>query len=310
MTAAAKTGSPVMRPAAAYMLLGVLGLVWGFNWPVMKIGLEFAPPFWFGTIRLVLAAAVLFAVLALRGELIVPSRADWPVVASGGLFVLGLWLAAVQLGLVFVPAGRAALLAFTTPLWVVPLAMMFLGERMTWLKAAGLGAGFAGLGALFNPLALDWSDRNILLGNAALLLSALSWALGIVHLRRHRYRATTLQLAPWQILIAIVPVGLPALYFETWSTIRWGGEFAGVLAYSACLATSAGFWAMTSISRALPAITTSLASLVIPAVGIAASALTLGEPLTTSLLGGLLLIALGVAGVALADAHSRNRAGR
>jgi drug/metabolite transporter (DMT)-like permease len=94
------------------------------------------------------------------------------------------------------------------------------------------------------------------------------------------------------------------------SAIRWGGEFAAVLAYSAFLATSAGFWAMTSISRALPAITTSLASLAIPAVGIAASALTLGETLSASLVGGLLLIALGVAGVALADARQRSRAAR
>ena len=64
----------------------------------------------------------------------------------------------VHWGLQYVPAGRAALLAYSTPIWVVPAAMLFLGERLTGLRVLGLLAGLGGLAVLFNPLSFDWSD--------------------------------------------------------------------------------------------------------------------------------------------------------
>ena len=63
---------------------------------------------------------------------------------------------------------------------------------------------------------------------------------------------------------------------------------------------------MLTVMRALPAVTTSTASLAIPVSGVLFSALALGEALTPTLLGGLTLI---VAGVALVSLPKRLRAG-
>jgi drug/metabolite transporter (DMT)-like permease len=89
-------------------------------------------------------------------------------------------------------------------LWVAPLAALALGERLDARAALGLASGMAGLAVLLNPLAFEWSDAGTLVGNGLLLLSAMTWAAGIVHVRRHAWTAAPLASAPWQTLVAAV----------------------------------------------------------------------------------------------------------
>ncbi|MFN0299917.1 MAG: EamA family transporter [Burkholderiales bacterium] len=76
-------------------------------------------------------------------------------------------------------------LAYTTPLWVMPAATLFLGERLTPRRVIGVALGLLGLAVLFNPFAFDWSDQSSVVGHGALLLAALCWAASIVHIRGH-----------------------------------------------------------------------------------------------------------------------------
>ncbi|MXY41706.1 MAG: DMT family transporter [Rhodospirillaceae bacterium] len=297
---------PADRPAphsaaAAYGLLGVVVCFWGVNWPIMKIGLVWLPPFWFTFLRLGLGAATLFILLALLGRLRVPPRHDWPMIAVVGTIQIGLFMTLVHWGLQFVPAGRAALLAYTTPIWVVPGAILFLGERLTALRALGLLAGLAGLAVLFNPMSFDWSDVRVVIGNAMLLASALCWATGIVVVKRHVWRCTPMDAVPWQLLIAAAIGLVIALAGDSGAAIEWNAGSVLVLLYNGSLATALAVWAVISINRALPAVTTSLAMLGVPAGGLLLSALILDEPVTVSLLLGLTLIAGGVAIVAWSD---------
>jgi drug/metabolite transporter (DMT)-like permease len=62
-------------------LLGVLVLIWGASWPVIKIGVTAVPPIWFACLRYVVGTACLVVIVALRGELTLPSRSDWKLVA-------------------------------------------------------------------------------------------------------------------------------------------------------------------------------------------------------------------------------------
>lgn len=296
-------GSAALGRGAAFALLGVLILVWGVNWPIMKVGLGHMTPFWFSGLRLALASAVLFAVLAARRELIVPPRADWPIVISIGLLQLGVYVAGVHYAIGLIPAGRTSVLSYTFPIFVVPAAILLLGEKLTALKIAGLALGLAGIVVLFDPFAAAGAGRDTLVGNAVLLVSAAAWAAAIVHIRRHRFRATTLQLAPWSLAIGAAPLLAVALLVEGPGGFVSGARGWLILAYNGVAASAFGFWAMISINRALPAITTSLGVLGVPALGIVSSAVALGEALTPSLVGGALLVGLGLAAVALAEAR-------
>ena len=287
------SAQPTRRQAA--VLLAAVILLWGANWPVMKVGLELIPPLWFAAARVLLGAVCLFALLAARGRIRLPGRADLPVVVSISIFQIGLFLALVTIGLQYVDAGRAAILAYTTPLWVVPIAALILGERPHRAEAGALLLGLAGIGVLFNPQGFDFSDVRAVAGNAMLLAAALSWAVSIVHIRRHTWHMSPLQLMPWQMLIGGAALAIGAMITEPVSDIRWSAELVLVMAYNGPVASAFCFWAYVTVARRLPAITTALASLGVPVIGVLSSAIALGEPLSMTRVGGLSLIASAVA---------------
>jgi drug/metabolite transporter (DMT)-like permease len=119
--------------------------------------------------------------------------------------------ALVAIGIQFVPAGRAIVLGYTTPLWVIPAARLFLGEPITRYHLAGGALALGGLAIMFNPAAFDWSDGRALLSNALLLLAAACWAVSIVYVRAHRWISTPFQLVFWEALpAAVTSLGLLA----------------------------------------------------------------------------------------------------
>ena len=67
-------------------------------------------------------------------------------------------------------------------------------------------------------------------------------------------------------------------------------------------------WASVTVTRALPALTTSIGLLAVPVMGLLSSMISLGEPLTWSLTVGLVGIVLGLALVNMADLHAARRA--
>jgi len=279
------------RAGDAALLLGIV-VIWGVNWPVMKIGLESVTPLWFAVIRTALAALAFAALLAPQGRLKWPSAQDRPVVLSVGTLQVAAYIALVTQGLLTVPAGRSAVLGYTMPLYVAPLAVLFLGERLSAGKVLGLALGLAGLVVLFNPLDFPWSDPAALSGNGYLLLAAFAWALAILHVRGHRWRATPLELAPWQMLLACLILLPLAILLEGAPRVPLNVETIAILIYNGILATAFCIWAAVSLAQHLPAVTLSLGLLVVPAAGLFASALILGEAIPWSLwLGGALVLA-------------------
>src|SRR5262249_61025829 len=138
----------------------------------------------------VIAGVALIGLLLPRATLIVPKPVVWPVIVNIALLHIVAFAALVAVGLHFISAGRSVVLGYTAPLWVVPGARLFLGERITARRAAGVGIGVAGLALMFNPLAFDWSDHDAIFGNALILLGALCWAVSILHVRAHTWIST------------------------------------------------------------------------------------------------------------------------
>jgi drug/metabolite transporter (DMT)-like permease len=155
--------------------------------------------------------------------------------------------------------------------------------------------GLAGLVTLFNPLALDWSDRDIVLGNLAILAGALLWAVSILHIRAHRWVSTPFALIPWETLLAtalLVPI---ALATAAPAPGEWTPSFVVLLLYLGIVGTAIAYWATATASRHLPAVTTSLGLLATPVVSVITATLWLAEPLTPSLVVAILLVLGGVA---------------
>lgn len=297
--AALTTSTDAETRRIGFAYLGVTVLSYGGLWPTMRLTVELMPPFWFAVTRIFIGAAFLFVLLALTRRLRLPTRADMPAILSVGICMMGLYVSLVHYAVQFVPAGRGALLAYSTPLWVTPVAVLLYDEKLTGPRIAGLALGLVGLGVLFNPAAFDWSDPDILLGNALLLLAAFLWSFAILQMRGHKWNLTPLQLGPWQLLLATV-VALPfALFLETRSDVAWGGELFALVAYGGLIGTAIAMFTTATAVRMIGAMTASIGLLGCPVVAITLSVLFLGEPPTATLLGGLVLIVSGIALVSL-----------
>ena len=202
------------------------------------------------------------------------------------------------------PAGRAIVLGYTTPIWVVLGAHFFLAERITARTAIGVVSGLAGLAVIFAPGSLDWSDPHALLGCGLVMSAAFCWAANIVYVRAHIWVSSPFQLAFWQVLLAFIVLSATALVGDGVPNVAWTTQLVLLLAFSGVVCTALAHWAMSVVNRILPAITTSLGLLATPALGIASGIVVLGEPFEPSLLIALLLL---VGGIALGVTSDRRR---
>jgi drug/metabolite transporter (DMT)-like permease len=208
---------------------------------------------------------------------------------------MGAFSALVAFGLQLVPVGRSIVLGYTTPLWVGPAAWLFLREPITRTRLAGIGFGVAGLAMLFNPFNFDWNDSRALIGNALILLAALCWAANILYVRAHRWISTPFELVFWQALLATVLLAVFALSIEGVPQIDWNARLVVAFLYAGIGGTALAHWALIVVNRSLPAVATSLGLLATPVVGVAASAIWLGEPIDVSLIGSMAMILGGIA---------------
>lgn len=279
----------------ALSLLIVVVLAWGFTWIVSKLLLQYMTPLWAVAARSVVGAAALLALgLALR-RVAWPVRADIPVILSVGLLHMGAFAALVSLGLQYVPAGRSVVLAYTTPLWVIPAARVFLGEPIGRGRQLGLALGLLGLAVIFNPLAFDWGNREAVFGNGLVLLAALCWAANIVYVRAHRWVTPPFELAFWQALLASGVLAVVAWAAEGAPCVVWHADLAWLLGYGGVFGIAVAYWAAVNVNRSLPAGVTAIGLLGVPVVGLLCSAAMLHEPLTLPLSLGMAFIVGGIA---------------
>jgi len=280
---------------SAAVLLAAVVLSWGTNWPATKMIVQDVTPLWATALRCMVAAAALAPLLWAQGDFIIPRRGDLPVVFCTSILHLVAFSSLVAAGLQFVPAGRAIVLGYTTPLWVAIGAAMFLSEEITRRRAIGIGCGLAGLAVIFNPQTLNWGDRNALFGSGLILVAAFCWAGNIVYVRAHRWISTPFQLVFWQVLLASALLSVIAWFVEGPPQIVWTGRLCALLLYGGIVCTAFANWAMTMVNRSLPAVTTSLWLLATPLLGIFSAAVILSEPLEPSLFLAMTLIIGGIA---------------
>ncbi|MDR2050959.1 MAG: DMT family transporter [Deltaproteobacteria bacterium] len=279
----------------AVFLFSLVILIWGFNWTVVKLIVLEIPPVWSAALRSAIAAAVVLPLQRATGDLRLPEKRDLSVILCIGVFNMTLCPLFMAAGLELVPVGRSVVLGYTTPLWVAPGAWLFLREPLPLRRLLGVAAGLCGIAILCNPSTLDWGDSRAVLGYVFLLLSALSWAVAILCIRRHVWRATPFQLLFWQTLLASVLLILLALSVHGPLSFYPSLSLLLLLAYCGIPGTALAFWALTVINASLPATTVSLGLLATPLVGILGSVVFLDEGVDLSMAVSIFLVLGGIA---------------
>jgi drug/metabolite transporter (DMT)-like permease len=296
--------SDTSRRRRAVLLLALLVLIWGVNWIAAKKSLEFVSPVWVTAFRLVPMCIIFFGVCLVTKKLRIPVRADLPIIFSiGWLHMVG-FSVLVSVGLQYLPAGKSIVLAYTTPLWVLPAAWLFLNEPLTLRRILGLVIGMSGLILILQPSAMDWNDRNVLIGHGFVLLGALLWAISIVYGRAHKWVTPLFSLLPWQMLLGGLTQVILAFALEGMPQVKWSLEMVLLVGFCGLFGNGVAYWLMNIVSRDLPAAAVSMGLLGVPLIGLLCASLFLGEVLGPELLIATVLI---IAGIILGTLPRSNR---
>ncbi len=275
-----------IRPAhLALVALLLMSLIWGYNWVVMKQVIQYVDPFDFSAIRTLLGAVTLFTVLVVL-------RRPMPLVAAPQVMLLGIlqtgaFTALIQWALVAGGAGKTAVLVYTMPFWVIPLAWWLLGERIRGAQWVALALAACGLLMVLEPWAMGGSVLSNTLGVGA----GLTWAMSAVVAKRMRrdHDFDLLSLTAWQMLFGAIALCVVALMVPS-RPIDPTPYFFGALAFNAVLATGLAWLLWLYVLNNLSAGMAGLSALGIPMIGALAGWIELGERPTPIELGGLLLI--------------------
>lgn len=273
-------------PRLATFALILLSIIWGYNWVVMKEVIRYVDPFDFSALRTLLGAISLFALLlVLRRPLRISALR--PIVILG-LLQTALFTALIQWALVAGNAGKTAVLVYTMPFWLIPIAWWTLGERVRGLQWLAIAIAGVGLCLILEP----WKISGGMFSNYLALGGGLSWALSTIVAKRLRqnHQLDLLAMTAWQMLFGAIVLCLLALFIPS-KPIEPTGYFYAALAFNALGATGLAWVLWLYVLRHLPASTAGLSSLGVPAIGVLAAWFELGETPSLAELGGMLLIA-------------------
>lgn len=268
-----------MTAGRAALPILVLTLVWGCNWPVLKMGVAELAPLTFRALTLPFAAMGLLFATRLSGDSVRIPRALWPRVAALALFNIAGWNGFVLFGVQQLPAGRSSILAYTMPIWATLIAAFVLHEPLSRRKLIGLGLGTAGMAVLLGEqVALL---RAAPMGALLILVAAIMWAFGTVLLRKWQPPVPQNALSGWMMLLGWIPLALLAPLFDAQplsrelAALSARGWFA--IVYNIFLAGTLAHWAWFTLARTLPVAVSSLSSLPVPVVGVISGIVLLGE---------------------------------
>ena len=278
-----------------WLALVTVYLVWGSTFVALAIAIRDLPPFLAMSMRHLVAGGVLLAFALPRGD-----RAGDPIgrrqivaafIFGGLLFVTG--HGALAWAQQTVPAGVAALLVGTIPIWMALFDRVAFGRRLPGLAYVGIAVGFAGLAFLFDPFGEGFVDRR---GALVIVVSAMCWAVGSLYSRgaplpkRPPVSAGLASLCGGILLSAYAGVS-GEIGQATWTT-----DAILALAYLIVVGSFIGFTAYVWLLRAAPISLVSTYAYVNPIVAVGLGALVLDEDITGQMVvaGAAVLVSVAV----------------
>ncbi len=273
----------------------VLGAIWGSAFPVIRLGLlAGAAPFALGAVRFSIAAAVMAAIAFARRERGPTRRNALVLLTVGGVFFIGTYAAFLNTGEEGVSGGLAAILVGTLPLWTALLGFLLLPEeRVGWLGAIGLAAGFGGLLVLFLP-AVETGALSNALAEVWVVCAALTGAAGAILLRRMLAGppggwGLTLQFSAAALFLAAL-----ALAPGSDRAFPLNAGAVGSAMYLGLVASVGGYGIYFGLLHRTGALRANLVAYVNPLAGVLIGIALLGERIGVDELAGFALVLLGL----------------
>jgi drug/metabolite transporter (DMT)-like permease len=276
------------------VLLVLLTLMWGCNWPMMKFSLREVPPLTFRALTMSGGVLLMAAWFALRG-----TRLALPRAHAGRVLALALpnivgWHFASIIGLTQLPAGRAGILAFTMPVWTVLLGALLFAQPLTRRALIACICALAAVALLALDELTTLAGRPV--GVLWLQIAAASWALGTLLMRRIHVTLSTEALTIWMMAFGCVAFWAAALVAEPWPAWRvWGAATWVSLGWGVVVNFGISQLLWFSLARELPPQASAFSLMAVPLVGVLSAAPVVGEVPRGSDWAAVLFIAAAIA---------------
>jgi drug/metabolite transporter (DMT)-like permease len=258
-----------------WILLVLLTLCWGINWPIMKIGVRDFPPLTFRTLGMIGGVATIWLAARMQGVPLAIRRDQIRPIFMLAVPNMLIWHVFIILGVKMLSSGRAAILGYTMPIWAVLFGLLVFREKVTRIAWIGVGCALAGALLLLSSEFATMAGQP--LGSLLALIAAAGWGYGTVVMKRSRLDISTLSLTFWMVALATLLMGVLALLFErhAWRMPN-RAEWAAIV-YNGAIIFGFAHVVWFNLARTLPPVASSLSVMMIPVLGVFSGAWLLGE---------------------------------
>jgi len=267
--------TPHITRAQLIALVG-LTLMWGINWPMMKIAVRELPALYVRGITMGLASLWLMFYFRTRGLRLWPATpGEWRDIVLLALPNIFLWHTLSILGVLALPAGRASILGFMFPVWTVVFGVLFMGQQLNKRIVIAVIAALLGIGLLIaheitalqgKPMGIVWME-----------LGAISWAIGTLWMRRIRFTLPVQSLTAWMMLLSSPVILMLAFATESWPSWQISPMAWGSLVYAVFVNYGFAQIIWFGMARDLPPATSAMSIMAVPVTGTLCATFMVGE---------------------------------
>lgn len=274
----------------SYVLLAILIIIWGASWPIYKFAVSLMPPLLFAGVRAFLGGIILL-LLAWKNRHLLNFKKNWVYYIISAILNIVFYLGIQTVGLIYLPGGLFSVLVYFQPVLLGILAFYFLGEDMTISKIAGLIIGFIGI--IFvsvDGLIIHLSAIGVILA----LVTALSWAIGVIYVKKNRDNVNSYWMVVMQLIIGGSVLLIGGFTTEDIHSIVWNEGLILSLIWGTTAGMSVAQVIYYKLMNEGEASKVGAFTFLVPILSVFISAWFLNESITMNLFLGMLLVGVSI----------------
>ena len=272
----------------------IVMFLWAICFPLIKMGLQFAPHLTFAAMRAFIAGATLLVIALMLRRNQPKGWKNWLVLTLIGLGATTLGFFGMFHASEFVSPGIATVVSNTQPLMASLLAFFILGEYLDTRGKWGMLLGFLGIVIIALPGLLSTYGSAYLTGIGYILLSASGITISNILIRYISSQIDALTAMGWQLILGSIFLALIAILTEDTSSVEGSPEFVLSLVGLSLPGTALAYWLWCHVLKKTELNRANVFSFLVPIFGLAMGIAFYEETYDLLVVAGIGLILLGI----------------
>lgn len=272
--------------------------IWGTTWFAIKVGLHYMPPIAGAGVRFIIAGLLVYAVAAIRGDVLPAKKMPWKLILVLATFLFGFNYVLTYTAETRLSSGLVAVLFGVLPFFTFAFGHFLIGERTTARTWIGAILAFAGVAVI----SLAGGVRGSFWFALAAMGAAASSGFANVYAKRHSHTNPLVVLPPAMVSSGIIMTMLGFTFEHPDLRQAFALPSVGAILYLAVLGSSIAFFLNMWLLKHIEVWIVGLSALIIPVIAVIVGIALGGEAFSSRDLIGAVLV---IAGIWTALARSR-----